>query len=1268
MKRFTPNPLKCIPVALCLLFALLANDANAANAYFDVNGATTGYGIVCDSTYSWDAANWGVSGGAGATTAWTAGTFARFYGGSAACTYTVTVNASESMAGLYLNMSGVTLNINDAGGGLGSLNIPGGGTAMPLGGGNVQGFLITGAASIITINATIAGAGGIEQQTAGSLALYGNNTYAGGTWVTGGQLAYYNNNSFGTGPIFVSGNNQALINGSVNAITIANNVYFAAGSSYAINLAGGNAVAGAPGTTYTGNFALSSGTTILNTSSTASQVIQISGIISGGNLTVSDVGTLILSGANTYTNQTTIGGGYGGGAGPTLKVSSINSVSTPAQQTSSSLGNPSSAAAGTINIGSSTQPGTLVYTGVGETSDRVINLAGTTSGATLQNDGSGALVLTAINTATGAGAKTLTLQGSSIAANSIGKIVDSSAATAVAKAQAGTWKLTGANTYTGDTTIGEGLLEVSGSIAGNVTHNAGILRLDNAAALSPSAIVSLSSAGTVDLNYSGTQVINTLMIDGAPIYSGVWGSLTSTAANQNPIFTGNGLIQVVSPPIITQQPQSMSVYPDSSYTFSVVAAGDPSFTYQWKLNGAPILNATDPSLLINPAEVADAGTYVCWITNSVGWTNTLNATLTILATNDYVNAIRAASPIAYWRLDETNGTVANDWIGLHAGNYINANLNRPGFSVVPGSDPCMGVPSNVSQKGYMVISNCAPFSFPPAATFTLEAWGMSTNFAAGVKQRLISTLTLTGNGGYGFGFPNNTTLELTAGGVADFDSTLPTPLASGVWYHFVVTCDGYTYVSYLNGNPVGSRAVAGLAIQPPAGQLTVGNNPLAYPSEQLYGGIDEVAIYSYALDQNTITNHYLARYTDAALTVSAPVVTPSTNYVTLSATLTAVASGAGLTYQWYHGAGTGSPVATGTDATLILSPLQLSDAGNYHVVVTDAGNRTADSPLAYLAVVPIPTSASELNLTNGLMLHLPFDSDYKDISGRSNNGSAVGSPTIGASGAIGSGALHYGTTNGVSTNYVTVGVRPDLQFGDVTGPDFTVSYWVRGTINTDLPFFCDATGGEAGILALAGGFYFGPNTTANGGWAYGMGSTAHESSSSGANIINEGNWHHLVHVAKRIGNMTTYLDGAQVDVHAIGYVTDSINTTNPANIGQDGTGAQVFADQGGDIDDLAVWTRTLTPFEVSGIYLAGVSNNVSFAPAVVVLAPTTISNIIGTTLTYGGGSGSQFVLMGTNQLNTTHTGWERLNTNNATPGTFTIPLTGAAQLYYIKSE
>jgi hypothetical protein len=68
-------------------------------------------------------------------------------------------------------------------------------------------------------------------------------------------------------------------------------------------------------------------------------------------------------------------------------------------------------------------------------------------------------------------------------------------------------------------------------------------------------------------------------------------------------------------------------------------------------------------------------------------------------------------------------------------------------------------------------------------------------------------------------------------------------------------------------------------------------------------------------------------------------------------------------------------------------------------------------------------------------------------------------------------------------------------------------------------------------------------------------------------------------------------------------------------------------------------------------------------------ASTTISNIIGTTLTYGGGAGSQFVLMKSTSVAAPLSGWTRVNTNFTTPGTFTVPAgSEAAAFYRIKSE
>ena len=54
-----------------------------------------------------------------------------------------------------------------------------------------------------------------------------------------------------------------------------------------------------------------------------------------------------------------------------------------------------------------------------ETSDRVINLAGTSGGAIIENDGSGPLVFSSSVTATAMGSKTLTLQGTSTDTNSL---------------------------------------------------------------------------------------------------------------------------------------------------------------------------------------------------------------------------------------------------------------------------------------------------------------------------------------------------------------------------------------------------------------------------------------------------------------------------------------------------------------------------------------------------------------------------------------------------------------------------------------------------------------------------------------------------------------------------------------------------------------------------------------------------------------------------------------------------------------------------------
>ncbi|PWU21213.1 MAG: hypothetical protein C5B50_02180 [Verrucomicrobia bacterium] len=1292
MKKLVSKKLNFISLSLCLLFCGFAGSTQAANSYYyHLNGTATAYGINANDNDSWDGTFWATTSTGAPTSDYptavaastaAGGVFPRF--NSSATPYTVTVNNSEAMAGMF-GASGVTITIAAAGGG--NLNVVPNATLT--GGLPVQGFFTGGGNLLIT--APITGTGGVSESAGGgNFELLGNNSYSGGTvFNSSGTLTYFNNNnSFGTGPIVINGTTFAPILGTGgNPITIANNWTngtATSASTFGVNYA---ADAGVP-VTLTGPYFLFANLNLRNNGGGGTAPLTLSGTIAGTgnlNLTANNSSSITLSGNNTYTGQTTLGGGGASGSTVTLIINSLKNLST-----SCSLGAPTTTAAGTIGLGNASVNAALVYQGAGDTCNRVIDLSGSGSpvgSPTIEADGTGALVLTAVNTASGAASKTLTLQGSNTGNNSIGTIVDNSGAnkTSVVKAQAGKWVLTAANSYTGGTTVNQGSLEVSGSIAGNVTNNAGAtLQLDSTTALASSAAVSLSSGGTINLNFSGTQNIAALIIDGTLQPSGSYGASGSGAGTTLTFATGSGKLNVLGSPVIVQEPASVTTYPTTNVTFSVSVIGDPSFTYQWSLNGTAISGATTSAWSTN-AYAGDAGTYTCFIHNNFGNTNTLNTTgiLTVLATNVYTETILGDGPIAYWRLDEASGTTANDYVGGNNGTYNNATINdNNGYAAPIDTDACMGVPNSGSPRGYMKVNNGAPFVLSGAGTlFTLEAWATFTNLTT--KGRLFSTLSLANPNGYAFGvLPGGTALEFTAGAVADNDVNLSTALiADGkTWYHLVCAYDGSDYNFYVNGALVGQVAITGHAVNGTSGTLQLGANPSAYVTggsdggaEQVYGRIDEAAFYNYALTQLQVTNHFNARYGSLQVPIpTAPVVQPPTNYVSLSAALTENAAGTALSYQWYK-IGTGL-LGGKTDQTLTISPLHQSDAGSYYCNVSNpAGN--SNSPTSTLTVLPIPTSAAQLHLTNGLVLHLPFDGDYKDISGRGHDGTAVGAPTFSTPAAIGSGSLHYSTTPG-STNYVTLGVVQDLKF--TSNIDFSVSYWVKQTAgSTNLPFFGDAVGSTS----LAGtGFSLAPYQTASttGGWQVSLSDGTHAMTTPSqfttfpdANLIDDGNWHLLTHVFSRPANVTTYLDGSQVDSEAISFIVN-VNNNNPAVIGQDPTGAY-FPGLTADayVDDLGVWTRTLSSLEVSGIYLAGSSNSVSFAA--LPLAPVTIAipAMGATTLSYSGGAGSQFVLLSTTVATTPGASWTRVATNTVTPGSFSIPAIGspgAAKYYRIQSQ
>src|SRR5204862_3457587 len=84
-------------------------------------------------------------------------------------------------------------------------------------------------------------------------------------------------------------------------------------------------------------------------------------------------------------------------------------------------------------------------------------------------------------------------------------------------------------------------------------------------------------------------------------------------------------------PVITMEPQSQTVSPNSNATFSVTVSGMSPFFYQWHFNGTNISLATDSSYTRTNAQSSDQGGYSVVVTNSFGSVTSSAATLTVVS-------------------------------------------------------------------------------------------------------------------------------------------------------------------------------------------------------------------------------------------------------------------------------------------------------------------------------------------------------------------------------------------------------------------------------------------------------------------------------------------------------------------------------------------------------------------------------------------------------------------------------------------------------------
>jgi hypothetical protein len=365
-----------------------------------------------------------------------------------------------------------------------------------------------------------------------------------------------------------------------------------------------------------------------------------------------------------------------------------------------------------------------------------------------------------------------------------------------------------------------------------------------------------------------------------------------------------------------------------------------------------------------------------------------------------------------------------------------------------------------------------------------------------------------------------------------------------------------------------------------------------------------------------------------------------------------------ITYQWEKN---GQDIPGAIRSEIGFPNLSVADTGVYRCVVSQ-GTTTLASSEATLTVKPVPT---HLNILQDLVVHLKFDGNFNDASGKANNGTAQGAPQI-VAGKIGSGAVRCSTVLAdgavAEANYVTLGTPADLQFGASTS--FSVAFWTKFTGGLqDLPFLCNNTDSYGGA-----GFVFAPSY-GTGSWSWSLndgseprgwpGVAAQYGNDAGyANAISDGQWHHLVFVVDRAGDVTVYMDGAWAHRKPIAGLQFNPDTGLAINIGQGANGDYAV---GGsfELDDLGIWRHALSKYEAEAIYVVGNGHGRSFdteGPATITLACQ--STVAGLVLTWSAGT--------LESADTLAGPWTAVA--GASAPSYTAPMSGACKFFRVRVQ
>ena len=541
------------------------------------------------------------------------------------------------------------------------------------------------------------------------------------------------------------------------------------------------------------------------------------------------------------------------------------------------------------------------------------------------------------------------------------------------------------------------------------------------------------------------------------------------------------------------------------------------------------------------------------------------ATWPVRPADAYGQAVWDANPDVYFRLDESAGTTAKD----SSPNGVDGVYTASGvtYGVVT---PVTGSTSAVTFDGQFAtgVATGADMTAPPGA-FTHELWFKTTTTQGG---KLIGKgCAQTGNswcydrhvwmensGQLSFGVWTGTTNITTS----------PASYNDGQWHYLVASQGPDGLKLYVDSILVGTNPQT--QAEASAGYWRIGGDSRwSGNSDWFAGTIDEVAVYSTVLSPATVVSHFT---TGGGVVPNVP---PTASFSVTQSALTVTVDGSSSTdpdgsiasYAWDFGDGA---TAAGVDATHTYAV-----AGAYSVAltVTDNGGASSASTQVVSAVIPPADAYGAAVYASGPDLYWRLGESAgpvaADVTARMPGNYFGSGLTLGQSGAV------PGSDTSVTFDGTGAGVSSS---GSVTNPTvYSEELWFKTTTTAGgklLGFGNQPVGGSSSYdrhvyMLPSGELQFGVRT----GFTNIIGTST---------PYNDGAWHHVI-ATQGADGMRLYVDG---ELAASGTQTQAENYTGYWRVGGDSGwgGATWFA---GQIDEVAIYSRVLTPADAMAHFLAG---------------------------------------------------------------------------------